>query len=97
MKRAIPILVVAFAFMAGNVVYAQTPASFRVLLGVTDSASTRWDGTITARQAGNFKAEGWRFEGVDNINGRSVPPEQSSTARRDEPGGGGNCRQRIHH
>jgi hypothetical protein len=68
-KRAILILLTAVLSLAGTVAHAQSPASFRVLLGVTDSASTRWDGTITARQAGNFKAEGWRFEGVDNIDG----------------------------
>ncbi len=49
--------------------HAQTAASFRVLLGVGDSAATRWDGTITAKEAGNLTAEGWRFEGTDNING----------------------------
>jgi hypothetical protein len=48
---------------------AQAPASFRVLFGVTDSTSTRWDGTITAKQAGNFTIEGWRLEGVDNLDG----------------------------
>jgi hypothetical protein len=45
------------------------PASFRVLLGVNDANPTRWDGSITAREAGATTSEGWRFEGVDNING----------------------------
>jgi hypothetical protein len=49
--------------------YAQSPASFRILLGVTDTATTRWDGTITARRAGKIITEGWRLEGVDNIDG----------------------------
>ena len=44
------------------------PASFRVLLGVTDTRSTRWDGTLEAREAGAIKTEGWRFEGDDNFN-----------------------------
>jgi hypothetical protein len=48
---------------------AQSPASFRVLLGVTDTSSNRWDGTITAKQAGEIKTEGWRLEGVDDIDG----------------------------
>jgi hypothetical protein len=48
---------------------AQTPASFRVLLGVTDTSSIRWDGTVSASQAGNFKVEGWRLETVDAIGG----------------------------
>jgi len=45
------------------------PASFRVLLGVTDANPTRWDGSIAAREAGAITSEGWRFEGVDNIKG----------------------------
>jgi hypothetical protein len=49
--------------------FAQAPASFRVLFGLTDAASTRWDGTITAKEVGNFTTEGWRLEGVDNIDG----------------------------
>jgi hypothetical protein len=48
---------------------AQSPASFRVLLGVTDATSTRWDGTINAKQAGELTTEGWRLEGVDDIDG----------------------------
>src|SRR6202051_2655680 len=55
--------------MFSSLSFAQAPASFRILFGVTDSASTRWDGTITAKQAGDFTTEGWRLEGVDNIDG----------------------------
>ena len=46
---------------------AQGPESFRVLLGVTDTATTRWDGTLTVRGAGKYSTEGWRFEGTDYI------------------------------
>jgi hypothetical protein len=48
---------------------AQTPASFRVLLGVTDAAPTRWDGTISVSQAGRYTLEGWRFDGSDGFDG----------------------------
>src|SRR4029450_12647599 len=62
--------VIGFTLSAlGSLLQAQSPASFRVLLGVTDSSTRRWDGTINATQAGNFTLQGWRFEGVDNIGG----------------------------
>lgn len=48
---------------------AQTPASFRVLLGVTDAAPTRWDGTISVSLAGRYTIEGWRFDGGDYVDG----------------------------
>jgi hypothetical protein len=48
---------------------AQTPASFRVLLGVTDSQTTRWDGTFRATGVRDAALDGWRFEAVDRING----------------------------
>jgi hypothetical protein len=56
-------------FFLSSFSFAQAPASFRVLFGVTDTVSTRWDGTITAKQAGNLTTEGWRLEGVDDIDG----------------------------
>jgi hypothetical protein len=68
MKQLLRLLILTL-FVLPGALHAQGPASFRVLLGITDSASTRWDGTITAKQAGKVTAEGWRFEGVDNIDG----------------------------
>jgi hypothetical protein len=68
MKHFLQILMVGL-LASPSALYAQAPASFRVLLGVTDSTSTRWDGTITPKQAGKITTEGWRFEGVDNIDG----------------------------
>jgi hypothetical protein len=53
-------------------VWAQSPTSFRVLLGVTDTATTRWDGTLTVRDAGKYATEGWRFEGTDNIDNQGI-------------------------
>jgi hypothetical protein len=53
--------------------HAQAPASFRVLLGVTDSQSVRWDGTFTATGtaagAQTSSLEGWHNEAGDRILG----------------------------
>jgi hypothetical protein len=68
MKRFLQVLIIGL-FASTSTLYAQAPASFRVLLGVGDTVTTRWDGTITPRLAGNIATEGWRFEGVDNIDG----------------------------
>jgi hypothetical protein len=68
MQPVLRVLLVVF-LVSPCVLRAQVPASFRVLLGVTDSVSTRWDGTISPKQAGNITTEGWRFEGADNIDG----------------------------
>jgi hypothetical protein len=48
---------------------AQTLAAFRVLMGVTDTSSIRWDGTITVKEAGKYSLDGWRFEDQDDIDG----------------------------
>jgi hypothetical protein len=43
--------------------------SVRVLLGIGDAASIRWDGTIAAQGAKIDSIEPWRFEGTDAIVG----------------------------
>jgi hypothetical protein len=50
----------------------QAPAWFRVLFGVTDPGSGRWNGTITAMQEGNFTTDDWRLEGVESVDGKSI-------------------------
>jgi hypothetical protein len=55
---------------------AQTPQSFRILLGVTDQDPTRWDGTVSVTPAAKYTLEGWRFDldeqlGLDKIEGNS--------------------------
>ncbi len=55
--------------LLANCLQAQTPASFRVLLGITDAQTTRWDGTFKATAVRGAQLDGWRFEGVDRING----------------------------
>jgi hypothetical protein len=68
-KLTLHLFPVFVLLLLANLSCAQAPASFRVLFGVTDAVSTRWDGTITAKQAGNFTTEGWRLEGSDNLDG----------------------------
>jgi hypothetical protein len=68
--------------------FAQAPAWFRVLFGVTDSVSGRWDGTITAKQEGNFTTEGWRLEGVDNVDGKSISFSTDSARLLNTPAAG---------
>ena len=46
---------------------AQTPATFRVLCGLTDATLTNWDGSLKVRNAGSYTLEGWRFENDESI------------------------------
>src|ERR1700722_10211622 len=48
---------------------AQSEVGIRILLGVTDQKSTKWDGSITVRGAEVRSIEPWRFEPEDSING----------------------------
>lgn len=48
---------------------AQSNASFRVLLGVNDARPTRWDGTVSVEEGGQFTIQPWRFEGSDGVSG----------------------------
>src|ERR1017187_3800233 len=59
------LLLLGVAMSAG----AQAAMSIRVLLGVTDTASASWDGSVSARGASIVSIEPWRFEGTDAVNG----------------------------
>ena len=48
---------------------AQAPVSVRILLGVTDTESTKWDGSIQAKGAAIKLLEPWRFDDADSISG----------------------------
>ena len=48
---------------------ANAQVSVRILLGVGDTESVRWDGTIAAQGAKIASLEPWRFEGADAIVG----------------------------
>ncbi len=51
--------------------HGQTLVSVRVLLGMLDTASTNWNGSVDAQNASVVSLEPWRFEGQDAINGNS--------------------------
>jgi hypothetical protein len=53
--------------LAGTALNAQV--SVRILMGVGDMASIRWDGTIAAQGTTIASIEPWRFEGTDAIVG----------------------------
>ena len=69
MRRIKVALILTILLVLGSNAHAQTPAAFRVLFGVNDTAVTRWDGSLKVMQAGQYSLEPWRFEGVDNIDG----------------------------
>src|SRR5690242_16483280 len=84
------VLAILTILLMPSVSRAQTRASFRVLLGVTDSMSTRWEGTIAVSQAGNYTVEGWRFQGPDTIDGNLFYIPTNSARLRTVPSGEAN-------
>ena len=46
---------------------AQNVVSVRILLGVGDTTSVRWDGTVETSGASIKSIDPWRFEGADGI------------------------------
>ncbi|HZT34092.1 MAG TPA: hypothetical protein VFA33_29640 [Bryobacteraceae bacterium] len=48
---------------------AQETSAFRVLLGLTDQASQKWDGSVAVRGGKLVSLAPWRFEGEDRIEG----------------------------
>src|SRR5438309_1682331 len=68
MLRAIAALtIMGSALTAQNV----NGVGVRIILGLTDTDVTKWDGSITARGAQITGIEPWRFEGSDAIQGTS--------------------------
>src|SRR5271169_4519052 len=70
MRRFIAILTLVIPVVLSLNAIAQGPAAFRVLMGVTDTTGTRWDGTFKITQAGQYTLEPWRFAGSDNLVGQ---------------------------
>jgi len=60
--RTLAILVATLAPVS-----AQDPADVRVLLGLTDAAETKWDGSASARGAKITAIDPWRFDGSDAV------------------------------
>lgn len=58
-------------WIASAVLSAQNKIGVRILLGLTDSETVRWDGSVTARGAKVTAVEPWRFERADSISGTS--------------------------
>jgi hypothetical protein len=58
-------------FTSAALIQAQGLVSIRVLLGITDTESTTWDGSVQAGGASVASIEPWRFEGADKISGSS--------------------------
>jgi hypothetical protein len=69
--------------------------SYLIILGVGDTAPTKWDGSITAAGATILSLQGWRFTATDAISGTSSwtlstrqapPPPQQTTGPMQENG-----------
>ena len=58
-------------FAAMTPAVAQNEVGVRILLGVTDQKTTKWDGSVAVRGAEVRAIEPWRFEPADSINGSS--------------------------
>jgi hypothetical protein len=69
--------------------HAQVTAAYRVLLGVTDKAPIRWDGTFSGERLGNITATEWKFGLGDNIDGQLFHLSSHPDVRFGGGGGGG--------
>jgi hypothetical protein len=69
MRRINVVLILTILLVLGSNAHAQTATAFRVLFGVNDASTTRWDGSLKVIQAGQYTLEPWRFEATDNIVG----------------------------
>ncbi len=61
----------AFSLTLCATAQQQSGAGVRILLGVTDQQTTKWDGSVTVRGAEVRAIEPWRFEPEDSISGTS--------------------------
>jgi len=69
MRRINVALILTVLLVLGSTARAQTPAAFRVLFGVNDITTTRWDGSLKVMQAGQYSLEPWRFSSSDSVDG----------------------------
>src|SRR5690348_13310207 len=79
----IAILLVMAAVIAGVTLFSQNPggaagpiampggASFRILLGVNDQDSTRWDGSVSVSPGSVAGIRGWKFADGDSTDNKS--------------------------
>ena len=62
---------VPMLLVAALAAQAQAATGVRLLLGLTDKAQVKWDGSVTARGARVTSIDGWRFEDGDDASGAS--------------------------
>ena len=70
----------------------------RIRFGLTDKAPTKWDGSLTVAPGKIERLDGWRFEGVDAVEGttgwkastRPLSVRRSNNAAKTAKGRGGN-------
>ncbi|MBK5290268.1 MAG: hypothetical protein JJE04_01055, partial [Acidobacteriia bacterium] len=105
MKRSWILIVLMMAvLLAGIALYPQgartqevsmqASVSFRVLLGITDSEPTPWDGSVTVNGGQVRSIQGWRFAGGDSTDYRaswklSTRRAQNRPAAQQKKGGAG--------
>jgi hypothetical protein len=70
MKKALVAILSYLPLALATTLHAQSTVAYRILFGVTDTASTRWDGTFSAERVGTLKAVPWKFIAGDNIDGQ---------------------------
>src|SRR5450631_1731165 len=70
MKKALVAILSYLPIALATTLHAQSTVAYRILFGVTDTASTRWDGTFSAERVGTLKAVPWKFIAGDNIDGQ---------------------------
>jgi hypothetical protein len=63
---------VVLSFLSVFCVCAQSKVGVRILLGVTDQATTKWDGSVQASGARITSIEPWRFDGQDAMAGSNA-------------------------
>src|ERR1700676_1057533 len=61
--------IAALVLLVASCLHAQTAVGVLLLLGLTDTADTKWDGSVSARAGRIAEIEPWRFEGGDAIRG----------------------------
>ena len=62
---------VLLLLVAALAAQAQAATGVRLVLGLTDKAQVKWDGSVTARGARVTSIDGWRFEDGDEATGTS--------------------------
>src|SRR5579859_6493082 len=69
--RSILVALSLVSYISVATAQSQRGVGVRILLGVTDQQSTKWDGSVTVRGAETLGIEPWRFEPADSIAGTS--------------------------